>query len=174
MHLNIQSLVPKIDLLSVEAQPYDVLVFTETWLNQSITDAKLRIPNFKLPFRCDRKDRIGGGVAIYVRESILATTRSDLQINNLEALWVEIHIDHRKILIGGIYRPPDSNNTQWLNMEQSLDQALDGLFDNILVTGDFNIYLLTNHSNRLTHLMDSYNTVQLITTPTHFTEHSSS
>ncbi|KAH3729400.1 hypothetical protein DPMN_055369 [Dreissena polymorpha] len=52
-------------------------------------------------------------------------------------------------------------------MEQSLDQAFDGQFDNILVTGDFNINLLTNHSNRLTNLMDSYNTVQLITTPTH-------
>jgi len=111
MHLNIQSLLPKIDLLSVEAQPYDVLVFTETWLNQSITDAELRIPNFKLPFRCDRKDRIGGGVAIYVRESIPATTRTDFHINNLEALWVEIHINHRKILIGDIYRPPDSYNT---------------------------------------------------------------
>ncbi len=43
MHLNIQSLRPKLDLLTVESQIYDVLVFTETWLTHEISDDDIRI-----------------------------------------------------------------------------------------------------------------------------------
>ena len=60
MNLNIQSLKPKMDILAVEAQLYDVLVFTETWLPSKYSDEDVHIPNFKKPFRCDRNDRLGG------------------------------------------------------------------------------------------------------------------
>ena len=99
----------------------------------------LHIPNFSSPFRCDIHERAGGGVAIFIREGIRAVERTELHVNGLAALWVEVHVNRRKLLVGGIYRPPDSNNTQWLNMEQSLDIAFNGHYDNILVTGDFNI-----------------------------------
>ena len=45
MNLNIQSL--KLDILTVEAHPYDVLVFTETWLSSNVSDEDVEIPNFK-------------------------------------------------------------------------------------------------------------------------------
>ena len=45
IHLNIQSL--KLDILTVEAHPYDVLVFTETWLSSNVSDEDVEIPNFK-------------------------------------------------------------------------------------------------------------------------------
>lgn len=173
MHLNIQSLKPKIDLLAVEAQPYEILVFSETWLNHNIQNDDLQIPNFSPPFRCDRRDRIGGGVAIYVRDTIHAVQRQDLLLEGLEALWVEIHVNQRKFLIGGIYRPPNSNNTQWTKMEHSLDQAFGGQYDNILVTGDFNIDTSASPSNKMSRLIASYNAEQLINSPTHITEHSS-
>lgn len=174
MHLNIQSLKPKIDLLEVEAQPYDILVFTETWLNSNIPDKDLYIPNFNLPFRCDRKDRIGGGVTIYVRDRLHAVVCHNLSVNGLEALWVEIRLSQRKLLVGGIYRPPDSNNNYWLLLEQSIDQAFNHLCDNILVTGDFNINIEASPSNKMSRLISSYNAEQLINSPTNFTEHSRS
>lgn len=174
MHLNIQSLKPKIDILAVEAQPYDVLIFTETWLSNNVTDTDLYIPNFSKPFRCDRIDRIGGGVAIYVRDSLHAIERKDLQVQGVEALWTEIHICQRKLIVGGIYRPPNSNNTQWLKLEYLLDQALNQHVDNILVAGDFNINVLANPSNKMTRLIHSLNCEQLINSPTHYTESSNS
>ena len=127
----------------------------------------LVIPNFNLPFRCDRRDRAGGGVrvAIYVRNTIKAVERPDLLVEGLEALWIEIHINQCKLLIGGIYRPPDSNNTQWLNMEHSLDQAFSGHYDNILVTGDFNMNIEASQSNKICRLINSYNATQLINSP---------
>ena len=174
MNLNIQSLKPKIDILTVEAQSYDVLVFTETWLSSKYSDEDVQIPNFKKPFRCDRNDRLGGGVAIYVRDTLHVIPRNDLQVNGVEAVWVELHVCQRKLLVGGIYRPPNSNNTQWLNMEHSLDQAFNQHIDNILVAGDFNININSNPSNRMCRLIDALNSEQLINSPTHYTEHSHS
>ena len=36
MHLNIQSIVPKLDLIKCEADAYDVLVFSESWLHPQV------------------------------------------------------------------------------------------------------------------------------------------
>ncbi len=51
MHLNIQSLRPKLDLLEIESQPFDILVFTETWLSSDVDNDDIRIPNFTRPFQ---------------------------------------------------------------------------------------------------------------------------
>ena len=78
-HLNIQSLLPKIDILQYEMQPFDVFVFTESWLNNEIGSDELSIINFSEPFRCDRETR-ASGVAIYVKESVTCKGRRDLEI----------------------------------------------------------------------------------------------
>ncbi len=62
-HVNIQSLLPKLDIIEQEIQPYDVAIFTETWLNDKIQDDSLTIPNFSPPHRLDRHGRIGERVA---------------------------------------------------------------------------------------------------------------
>ncbi len=95
-------------------------------------------------------DKIGRvvGLAIYVREGLHATCRPDLAVNGLEALWVELHANQRKFIIGGIYRPPDSNNNQFVLMEESIDRVFDQVCDNVLVAGDFNINVLNSDTNK--------------------------
>ncbi len=153
MHLNIQSLNPKIDILQIESQPYDLLIFTETWLSQTTSNDDLYISNFNLPFRCDRPARHGGGVAIYVREGIHATRRSDLEVNGIESVWIEIITNRKKILIGGIYRPPDSNNNHWVLLEETIDRAFNQVCDNIIVSGDFNINVHNSGANKISDLL---------------------
>ncbi len=148
MHLNIQSIRNKLDILEIEAQPYDVLVFTETWLSPEIANDNILIPNFSPPFRCDRTGRPGGGVAIYVRDTLYAKELKDLSINNLEAVWIELHLNRHKLIVGGIYRPPDSNNNHWTLLQESVDRAFNQTCDNILVTGDFNINIHNNTSKQ--------------------------
>jgi len=70
MHINIQSLVPKIDILQVEAQSYDILVFTETWLAANTDCCTIAIQNVDPQFRNDRHGRLGGGVTIYTRSGL--------------------------------------------------------------------------------------------------------
>ena len=174
MHINIQSLRSKLDILSVEAQPYDIIVLTETWLSNSVPNTDLSIPNFSPPYRCDRTDRIGGGVAVYVRDNLYARKRDDLSVNGLEAVWLELRIDQRSLIIGGIYRPPDSNNNHWLLLEESIDRAFSQRCENVIITGDFNIDMSNSSSNKMSRLISSYNATQLISSHTYFTEHSKS
>ena len=49
MHLNTQSVRPNLDILEIEAQTYDILVLSETWLCPSIDSYLLLIPNFNPP-----------------------------------------------------------------------------------------------------------------------------
>jgi len=81
MHLNIQSLRPKLDILEVEAHPYDVLVLTETWLNPSIPDDDIALLHFQQPFRCDRINRLGGGVVIYGMSDVVDVIIDDVHSN---------------------------------------------------------------------------------------------
>lgn len=46
VHLNVQSLLPKIDLVRGESLAYDVMVFTESWLNTNISNDSISTEQF--------------------------------------------------------------------------------------------------------------------------------
>ena len=73
MHLNVCSLLPKMDYIKIwnsEADP-DILILSETWLSEKIVESEVTINGFKV-FRADRIGK-GGGVAIYTK-SILSVS----------------------------------------------------------------------------------------------------
>ena len=45
MRLNIQNIVPKIVLIKGESEEHDVLVFTESWLKETIANESIQISN---------------------------------------------------------------------------------------------------------------------------------
>lgn len=174
-HVNIQSLKPKLDVLEQEVQPYDVVILTETWLNNTVQNSSLVMQNFAEPHRLDRPDRIGGGVAVYVHESLTSKRRHDLEIAHLEAIWVEVKIKSRTILVGGFYRPPNSNREYMERIHESIDRAKNTSINNIIVTGDFNLNQLNNTDRvKIDDISMQFGLHQLINDCTHFTEHSSS
>ena len=69
-------------------QPYDIIVITLSWLNPEISDNDLLISNFHPPYRTDRIDRPGGGVAIYIKHGLHSVPRTDLITGDLEAICV--------------------------------------------------------------------------------------
>ena len=54
LHLNIQSIIPKLDLIAAEYEDFDILSFSESWLNSNHTDESITLLNFHTPFRSDR------------------------------------------------------------------------------------------------------------------------
>lgn len=138
IQLNIQSLVPKLDILETEMQCYDILVFTETWLKPVNRDDDLRISNFDIPYRKDRTDRPGGGVAIYVKTGLNCICRSDLINGELEALCIELIIKNHKLLVCGIYRSPNSVNGYWDLIDYTFDSLSNSGTRHIIIVGDFN------------------------------------
>lgn len=94
-HINARSLnmEDKFDEISsiVLDRKFDIFAVSETWLGTSILSETLDIPGFGPMFRLDRQDgRRGGGVAPYISSTIAARRRSDLEIKDLELLWVEV------------------------------------------------------------------------------------
>ena len=122
-----------------------IIALIETWLNSNISDAEVSLPGFTL-FRRDRLVKKGGGVAVFVSESINAVRRSDLEID--ESVWIEIFLPKSKgLLFGTFYRPPSESVSQpdldyMDRLYNSLDYATaEG--KEIIVNGDFNCdYLL--------------------------------
>ena len=54
MHLTIQSIVPKLDLIQIESLAYDIMIYSESWMKPAISSDSLMIANFHKPIRCDR------------------------------------------------------------------------------------------------------------------------
>ena len=149
-------------------------MFSESWLKPDITDDEVLLDHFLPPFRSDRTDRPGGEVVIYVRDSISCKRRSDLEILGLAAVWVEVKVKSKNILIRGFYRPPNCN-AEYLNLiSESVDRAISTNINDVIITGDFNYNILSNESNKINDLLQLYNLKRLINEETHFTEHSAS
>jgi hypothetical protein len=100
LHLNIQSITPKLYLIAAEYSCHEILSFTESWLRPHVSDDMLKIPGYKFPaFRRDRVRKMGGGVVVFVKDHINCKHRPDLQIRNFECIWLEIKIKNKKYLI---------------------------------------------------------------------------
>ena len=57
-----------------------------------------------------RKSAKGGGVGAYISSSVPYHRRLDLELDDIECLWIEVLFPKSKgFLIGFIYRPPDSS-----------------------------------------------------------------
>ena len=86
----------------------DIIGFSESRLNNNISDSEVETDGYKVN-RCDRKERTGGGLTVYVRD-ILSVTRCHLvEDDKIESVWLELsNVNSKPTFIGFIYRLPDS------------------------------------------------------------------
>ena len=77
VHYNVQSLAPKLrDTLAAELMDFDILAFSETWLNESTLSEDLLIESFSQP---QRKDRVGVIIYVQIHFSIGAVTTCNFE-----------------------------------------------------------------------------------------------
>ncbi len=96
-HLNVHYLYPKLDEIRqvFNNQPrLDIFCLCETFLNDHFSDCQIGMENYVVY----RKDRlgIGGGLVIYVRDSIPCILRHDIALPNMESLFIEVRLDKTK------------------------------------------------------------------------------
>ena len=175
VHYNVQSLVPKLDLLTTELNEFDILAFTETWLNPSVPTNDLTIDSYKIPERKDRPGDSQGGVILCVKNNIHYTRRHDLELRDVKSIWIELTLKHKHILFGVFYRPPNSEAVVFSAIEYSINLAVESGVNDIIITGDFNLNMQNVQSaHKITSLCEQLSLVQSIEEPTHFTKTSSS
>jgi hypothetical protein len=68
----------------------DILVFSETWLNPSVSSSDIFLPC--LPERNDRIDDSHVGVSVYIKNSLLYKRRWEIEPRNIKCVWVEISL----------------------------------------------------------------------------------
>ena len=109
-HININSILPKIDELRLIASEIKCVVISisETKLDETIQDEEINIQGYNL-IRNDR-NRNGGGVACSIRNDIHFNIREEF-IDEMESIFFNILLPKSKpILVGVLYRPPNEIN----------------------------------------------------------------
>ena len=170
-----QSLLPKIDecRLFLQRSPHSLILgLSETWLSDSITDAEVAVDNYTI-FRKDRGSR-GGGVAIYIPQLVRCFRRLDLELDDVEALWVELRTNNElPILVGIAYRPPNAPVNvidKLCDMHETATQE----HKEVVVMGDFNLNMLSAGSCAQTLHLSAIECglEQMVTQPTRKNYHS--
>ena len=96
----------------VEDVEPDIIGIIETWTRPDMGNAEFSLKGYQM-FRKDRELRRGGGVALYIKQSIQAY---EFQINNVvdydEAIWCNILIRSVKLTVGVVYRCPSTSKEQ--------------------------------------------------------------
>ena len=138
-NLNINSIAGKFDhLKTIIEKNIDILVVTETKLDESFPTSQFLIEGYSEPYRMDR-NRKGGGILIFVKEDIPSKRLKRHNFSDdIEGIFLEINLRKTKWLLFGTYHPPSQNDEYFFNqLEKALDIYND-LYSNFLLTGDFN------------------------------------
>ena len=178
-NLNIRHVIPKVDEISVlmasDNSP-DILGLCETVLQKNNPDSQISINGFNVlrKDRSDTREKYGGGLLLYSRQSLNIKRRTDIEISNIETLWAEVCLPTAKpFLICTVYRPP-SAYSEWTDLfeaELSVAQA-SGL--ELILMGDFNIDITSSTNNKWMNLIQLFDLTQLISSPTRTAQSSSS
>lgn len=156
LHINARSLSKNIDklqlLLTRLSHSFSVICVSETWAN-GINDSFLNLPGYNCVVK-PRVNKIGGGVAIYVRDDLVYKVRSDLCLVNcddVDVAFIQLIVGKCKFIIGTFYRPPNQNlplfNIAYTTL---LDKIVSEKNTKCVIAGDFNINLLNYDTHRET------------------------
>ncbi|XP_053686304.1 uncharacterized protein LOC128735845 [Sabethes cyaneus] len=145
---NVRGLRTKIDdfIIAVAESNFDIIVLTETWLDEKIYSAQLFGDSFTV-FRCDRsshnssKSR-GGGVLIAVSTRLSASSDPSPICNTLEQIWIRVKLPGHTMSVGVIYLPPDRKGD--LNSIEDHISSIEAVYSDLslsvftLLFGDYN------------------------------------
>ena len=141
MYLNARSINNKMDILksySGDIKP-GIIAITETWAKPETPDGFFTIPGYKL-FRNDRSDRRGGGVMIYVNETVGSSQIHFSSHVEFEFISCKLHLSNSNFAgVICIYRPPNITDTGDVNLINVIDTFLSFNYAYNIIIGDFNM-----------------------------------
>ena len=117
--LNARSIINKKNELNIMVDDikHHIIGITESWANNDIIDAELGLEGYVM-FRKDRIGRRGGGVLLYIKETIQAyKVQLQEEADCNEAIWFKLVIGHTTVTIGVVYRCPNitkQNNEKYI------------------------------------------------------------
>ena len=145
IHSNCQSAMNKQSELSglIDEHNPHVLALTEFGAAAFVNDGELGIEGYAL-YRGNHSSGNGGlgkGAALYVRESLIHSSCPLFDKEEFDChAWCAVKLsDNQRLLIGVVYRSPNSPEENNRKMLEILRRASGAGFDYLMVCGDFNL-----------------------------------
>ena len=111
------------------------------------------------------------GVLIYFKET-LQRIEYEINVNDLEMLWLECTVKSQKILISCLYQPP-RNKATFLNKFDQIMSKVNEKRTNFIILGDLNIDLIGEANSAIIQfnlLLKKHQLCNIIKQPTRITE----
>ena len=98
----------------------DITLLQETWLT-SENKNRLNIPGYK-HFVAHRPNKKGGGVSILINDELKSREIPLMDLGpSTESIFVEIKLEDRRLVVGSMYRPPNTKSSDFItNFEKIL------------------------------------------------------
>ena len=169
-YFNAQSLGNKFSELHLvlSGGAFDIIVVTETWFSKLYTDAFiLNNCNYSI-YRCDRKERVGGGCCIIFKSQfkICPVKISDPSGINIQMICVDILDCIVKYRLIACYMPPHLPS-EYLNMFLNTIEPIIDFDATTILLGDFNMNTC-NCSCDFFNFMQQHGFNQLVRDPTRY------
>ena len=180
LHLNIRS-IPKnlstfVSYISNINLHFTVLGFTETFLTDD-NKSCYELQGFK-HLAITKSQSMGHGVSIFIDERFDSELCLSLTLlkEHIECLFVKIEVDNISVIVGIVYRPPNSNLDDYLDDFINITESIKRMGKTCYILGDVNLDLMKYESHRKTSqyldLLFSNSFIPLINRPTRITQHS--
>ena len=161
-HLNINSLRLKFDSLAQKITGnVDILMISETKLDNSFPEGQFLIEGYSKPYRIDRNCH-GGGIMLYVRADIPSKLLST-ELLPMEGFYVEINLQKKKWLLCCSYNPNKNAIKSHIEILQKGLALYSSKYENFIVLVDFNVGM---DNSDMTVFCDTYDLKRLIKEPT--------
>uniref|UniRef100_A0ABD2XL42 Reverse transcriptase domain-containing protein n=2 Tax=Trichogramma kaykai TaxID=54128 RepID=A0ABD2XL42_9HYME len=149
---------------------YDIVSVVETFLESSDNISPFHIAGYNF-LHCHRRGKEGGGVGLYVREDlaiekIVATESIYDYMPEYQIISIK-NANNMKLLFATVYRSPEAGYPEEFF---EVLYRLQPLYDNVIVTGDFNIHVNRpgdQHVGRLIKQLEQLSLYLVSTMPTH-------
>ena len=156
LHLNIRSNKENFEnyklFFSTLAFSFSVICFSETWLDK-VGNSLYELPYYISKHQV-RDTHKGGGVSIYIHNSLIFKVHSNLCINSIdiESLSIELSMDNkRNTFVNVLYRPPNGKIELFDTFLVKLPSSVQNANKDLHIAGDFNLNLLDHESNKKVH-----------------------
>ena len=145
-HLNIRSIPAHLTEFQAYMEniehKFSVYGFTETWLTES-NQSCYGLPGYN-HVNVVRKERSGGGASLFISDVLEYNEIDELTDVNaiMETVFVEICLNHTNVIVGVVYRPPDTNLQVFNEMYNQHLEFIKKKQCLCYILGDYNINLL--------------------------------
>ena len=137
MCLNARNIINKkneLDIMVDEIKPH-IIGITESWANNDITYADLGLEGYVM-FRKDRMGRRGGGVLLYIKETIPAyEVQLQEEADCNDTIWCKLVTGHTPVTTGVVYRCPNITKQNCEKLHNAISEVSKG---DCSIMGDFN------------------------------------